>query len=177
MNRLLENTETSRRCTRCKVVKPLALDSFIKDKSRPHGLGYECRECHRQRKRERGENRTDRWSLLTKEQKEKVKARQRRYNKTPKGRAISLRNAYKKIDDCDFTVEELMAVLEGPCVHCGTTDLPRGLDRIDNTKAHTKDNVAPSCAPCNLARGDRFTFEEMQEIGLAIRSVMAKRNH
>jgi hypothetical protein len=113
---------------------------------------------------------------LTDEQKLKVNARQKRYNATPKGRAITLKNSYKKIDECDFTTEELMQLLEQPCVHCGTTDLLRGLDRIDNNRGHTKDNVAPSCAPCNFARGNRFSFDEMQLIGAVIRKIFAARD-
>lgn len=177
MNKLPENTSTARRCVLCKEVKPLNGEVFIKDKSRSFGFGYECRECHRRRKRDRGDTRTDRWSMMTTEQKEKVKARQRRYNKSPKGRAISLRKSYQRIDACDLSVEEMMEILAKPCVHCGTTNEPRGLDRIDNSLPHIKGNVAPSCAHCNIARGNRFSFDEMREIGATIRRVLARRKH
>jgi hypothetical protein len=104
-----------------------------------------------------------------------VKARQSRYAKTIKGRAIFLRKAYERIDACDLTVDEVIELISQPCVHCGTTDINRGLDRIDNNLAHIKGNVAPSCAPCNFARGDRFTFEEMKIIGKTIRQVILDR--
>lgn len=112
---------------------------------------------------------------MTPQQKEKAKSRHKRYSKTEKGRIISLLNAYKKADECDFTSDELVIFLRAPCIHCGTIDEPRGLDRIDNKKGHTKDNVAPACRYCNVARSDRFSFEEMKEIGQAIRSVLARR--
>lgn len=112
---------------------------------------------------------------MTPEQLVKAKARQLRYAQSDKGRAIYLRKAYRKIDACDMTSAEVLAVIVQPCTHCGTTDLPRGLDRIDNDKPHVKGNVAPSCAPCNFARGDRFTFEEMKRIGAVIRQVIADR--
>jgi hypothetical protein len=161
-------------CNRCNTELPATPEMFVVDKTRLDGLAYECRECHRERKKGR-DKRTDRWANLTDEQKSKVKARQRRYNATSKGRAISLKKAYERIDECDFTSDELTQFLLQPCVHCGTTDLPRGLDRIDNVRGHTKDNVAPSCAPCNFARGDRFSFEEMQLIGAVIREIFANR--
>lgn len=147
---------------------------FLRDKSRKDGLAYECRECHRERKKGR-DSRTDRWSNMTPAQREKVRARQHRYNRSLKGRAAYLRAAYAKMDDCDLSHAEVLALISQPCVHCGTTTENRGLDRIDNSKPHIKGNVAPSCAPCNFARGDRFTFEEMQQIGAAIRRVIEAR--
>lgn len=168
------NTADARQCHRCKQILPATVDFFLRDKSRPLGLAYECKECHRERKRNR-ENRSDRWQLMTDDQKIKAKERNQRYAKTDKGRAVFLRKAYQRIDACDMTTAEVLALIVQPCVHCGTTELPRGLDRIDNTKPHVKSNVAPSCAPCNFARGDRFTFEEMQRIGAVIRQVIKDR--
>jgi hypothetical protein len=112
---------------------------------------------------------------MTVEQKQKKKTLAKAYGRTLRGRAIFLRKAYQRIDACDLTTEEVMALIEQPCVHCGTLSLNRGLDRIDNDFPHVKGNVSPSCAPCNFARGDRFTFAEMQEIGAVIRAVLAKR--
>jgi hypothetical protein len=83
--------------------------------------------------------------------------------------------AYKRIDACDLTQKELIAMIEQPCIHCGTTSSPRGLDRIDNRLPHIKGNVAPACAPCNFARGDRLTFAEMRLVGEVIRKIMADR--
>ncbi len=168
------NTTTTRQCHRCGEVLPANADFFMRDKSRPLGLAYECRECHRERKRGR-DDRSDRWSKMTDEQRAKAKARNQRYAKTDKGRAVFLRKAYERIDACDMTTAEILAMIVQPCVHCGTTDMPRGLDRIDNSQPHIKGNVAPSCAPCNFARGDRFTFAEMQIIGQVIRKVIKDR--
>ncbi len=161
-------------CNRCNGEFPATLEHFIKDATRPSGLSYECRPCHRERKRGR-ENRTDRWANQTPEQREKAKARQLRYGRTDKGRAVFLRKAYERVDACDLSTSEVLDLITKPCVHCGTTDSPRGLDRIDNALPHIKGNVAPSCAPCNFARGDRFTFEEMRVIGKVIRQIMQDR--
>lgn len=166
--------QKTRRCNRCKQTMPATEDVFVKDKSRPLGLAYECIQCHRDRKRGR-DNRSDRWANMTNEQREKAKARNKRYSQTDKGRAVFLRKAYQRIDACDLTTAEVLEMISMPCVHCGTTDLPIGLDRIDNSKPHIKGNVAPSCAPCNFARGDRFTFDEMQIIGKVIRQIFKDR--
>ena len=62
------------------------------------------------------------------------------------------------------------------CIYCGDTENV-GLDRIDNTKGHTEDNVVPCCYECNVARGDNFTHEEMFEIGKAIRLIKELRKY
>ncbi len=161
-------------CNRCNMELPATPEVFLRDSSRSDGLAYECRSCHRERKKGR-ENRTDRWSMATPEQRQKIRARQQRYARTLKGRAVFLRKAYERVDACDMTTDEIADIIAQPCIHCGTTVEPRGLDRIDNALPHIKANVAPSCAPCNFARGDRFTFAEMQVIGATIRKVLMDR--
>lgn len=172
--RLVSTKEGFRYCNRCEQLLPANPDVFLRDASRPLGLAYECRLCHSDRKRGR-DNRTDRWHLHTPEQREKCVSRQRRYAKTDKGRAVFLRSAYKKIDACDLSTAEVLALISQPCVYCGTMTSPRGLDRIDNNLPHIRGNVRPACAPCNFCRGDRFTAEEMDVIGAAIRQVMDAR--
>lgn len=174
MNKHPHNTVDHRKCTRCKNIFAATAEFFIKDKSRPGGIAYECKECHRKRKAGR-DNRNDRWGLMTDEQRNSAKIRNRRYGRTDKGRACSLRNTYNQIDKCDLTTAEVFALIVQPCLHCGTTETPRGLDRIDNNLPHIKGNVVPSCAPCNFARGDRFSFEEMKEIGAVIRKIIKDR--
>lgn len=174
MHKNPENSDKQRQCHRCKSLYPATPEHFLRDKTRPLGIAYECRGCHRLRKAGR-DNRADRWANHTPEQRQKAIARRRKYGRTDKGRAVFLRKAYERIDACDMTTAEVYELIRQPCVHCGTTELPRGLDRIDNSRAHTKDNVAPACAPCNFARGDRFTFEEMKLIGAVIRKIISDR--
>ena len=58
------------------------------------------------------------------------------------------------------------------CIYCGETDWRKlGLDRINNSKPHTEDNVVPCCRRCNIIRGNRFTVDEMKEIGAVIRRI------
>lgn len=112
---------------------------------------------------------------MTPDQRAKKTALARRYAKTTKGRAIFLRKAYQRVDECDLTTEEVEQIIDKACHYCGTTSLPRGLDRIDNSRGHIKGNVLPACAPCNFARGDRFTVDEMMRIGVIIADIFKAR--
>lgn len=174
MNINKNNSSDSRQCNGCRQNLPATTEFFVKDKSRPLGIAYECRKCHSQRRLGR-DTRTDRWANHTPKQRQAAIDRNKRYAQTDKGRAVFLRSAYKQIDACDLTSKEVLALITQPCVHCGTTTERIGLDRIDNALPHIKGNVAPSCAYCNFARGDRFTFDEMQLIGKVIRQVLANR--
>lgn len=80
---------------------------------------------------------------------------------SPRGRAFTLINRYNYIDkkynretpdmDVNWIIEN---ILNSKCYYCGCTDYERklGMDRIDNTKGHIKDNVVPCCADCNNKR-------------------------
>lgn len=63
-------------------------------------------------------------------------------------------------------------ILDKECIYCGETDWRKlGCDRINNTKPHTKDNVVPCCQRCNKLRSNKFTVDEMKEIGAVIRRI------
>jgi len=99
----------------------------------------------------------------------------REYQTSSRGRAAILRNTYRSKDACDFTVDEMEMAINQPCFYCGTTEYRRGLDRLDNSKGHVKDNVVTSCTLCNVVRGVRFTPEEMKLIGAVINKIRAAR--
>lgn len=63
-------------------------------------------------------------------------------------------------------------ILPSGCIYCGETDWHKlGCDRIDNTKPHTKDNVVCCCKRCNTLRSNKFTVDEMKEIGAVIKRI------
>lgn len=77
---------------------------------------------------------------------------------------------------CDIDNKWLQdTITNGKCFYCGDTRR-LGLDRIDNTKGHTKDNVVVCCYDCNVARANNFTHKEMQLLGETIKKIKDKRN-
>jgi hypothetical protein len=55
---------------------------------------------------------------------------------------------------CDLTRENVETLIAHGCSYCGETLLRMTLDRIDNAKGHTLENVVPACIRCNYARRD-----------------------
>ena len=166
---------THRTCFRCDRSLAATPENFHREKSRPLGLAYECKDCHRARKKGR-DRRKERWGTLTAEQKELRRQRMLRWSRTQRGRATHLRKAYQRIDACDLTAAEILDYITQPCVYCGTTTENRGLDRIDNRRPHIKGNVQTACTDCNIMRGDRFTVAEMMLIGKTVAQIRLARD-
>lgn len=73
--------------------------------------------------------------------------------------------------DRDFAED----LIRSGCHYCGDTQGRMTLDRIDNTKAHNRENVVASCLRCNYMRGSMPykawlhlvpTVREAHELGL-----------
>jgi hypothetical protein len=58
------------------------------------------------------------------------------------------KRGYKNDLDKTF-IESLIGM---GCSYCGDDKIRITLDRIDNSKGHTKDNVVPACIRCNYVR-------------------------
>lgn len=64
-----------------------------------------------------------------------------------------------------LTVEDLRELrVDKSCYYCLSPlhPLSGGLDRIDNAKGYTRDNVLPCCSMCNDARGHLLTVAEFK---------------
>jgi hypothetical protein len=76
----------------------------------------------------------------------------------------------------DLTEEQFKGLTQQNCYYCGAKPnqscfsthnwlngeyIYNGLDRIDNTKGYTIDNVVPCCRQCNQAKSI-FTLQEFQ---------------
>lgn len=145
-------------CRTCKVEKPRTPEFFNRRSTASvDGMDNQCRDCHR--------------------------IRMKKVNRTyyAVNREAQLIRTYSAADkaagrDCDLTPAWLKEhVTDKPCFYCDTIDAPRGADRIDNDKGHTKSNVVPCCKLCNKTRNDHFTVEEMQQLGAVIKSIRAAR--
>ncbi|MGH9940884.1 MAG: hypothetical protein ACRD9R_00815 [Pyrinomonadaceae bacterium] len=53
---------------------------------------------------------------------------------------------------CNLTREQAESLIAYGCQYCGETNLRMTLDRIDNNKGHSFDNVVPAYIRCNYAR-------------------------
>jgi len=174
MNKLKENTDTYRKCIKCDIIKPLT--DFYKDKNRPLGFMYRCKECDKLRVDKRIWK--ERCLNMTDIQKENIKRASKKYRQTEQGKSISTLKAYQASDkkkglNTDLTKYDILSIRGIPCTYCGFPST--GLDRINNKLGHTKKNTVPCCKECNVARMDNFTHEEMFEIGKVIAEIKKKR--
>ena len=78
--------------------------------------------------------------------------RYRKYDAGRKGREFSI------------TQEQFEALTTNPvgCYLCGTTASQLSLDRVNNLRGYTIDNVAACCWPCNASKG-ASTLEEWKK--------------
>ena len=70
--------------------------------------------------------------------------------------------------ECDFHARELLKLFQSePCTYCGDKELKnKTLDRIDNHRGHTKDNVLVACIHCNTERNDKVSVQRFRAFNL-----------
>lgn len=134
-------------CSICKEQKPI--NEFVK--SSKH-FDYRCKRC--------------------------AAYRADRYRKTTRGTYKAAKTiARRRKMSWKIRFAEYASLRNRPCHYCGFR-LPRtglGLDRIDNSKGYSADNVLPCCTECNLVRGSNFTVDEMMILGKAVRIIKNSR--
>lgn len=90
---------------------------------------------------------------------------------------IYQRNAKKRGIEYSLTEKQFKKITQQPCYYCGAkpnniTNQPHcngvytynGLDRIDNAKGYSINNVVPCCRQCNFAKGKLILQEFKQWI-------------
>ena len=57
--------------------------------------------------------------------------------------------------ECNMTFLDFKETIQKHCFYCNVYPLEAniGLDRIDSFKGYLKDNIIPSCSPCNMLKG------------------------
>lgn len=85
-------------------------------------------------------------------------------------------NTYGFEDKVDFDGQWIVDnIYSKGCIYCGETDWRKlGCDRKNNSKPHTKDNIVPCCKRCNTIKSNKFTVDEMKEIGAVLRRIENK---
>lgn len=95
---------------------------------------------------------------------EKVRAYKRVDGRKPSRRLSQCRARAKALGyDFDIDLESYKKILSSPCHYCGSDISNNGgtnLDRIDNSKGYTLDNVLPACWVCNKTRADVWSVAE-----------------
>lgn len=89
-----------------------------------------------------------------------------------KHRDLAVYRRYKVLKDSarrkgglefDITLSEYEKLVEPhSCYYCKgpLNKTGHNLDRLDNTRGYTKDNVVPCCSKCNTLKGERFQPEQ-----------------
>lgn len=140
-------------CSTCGELKEP--DAFYKSKRRD-GMAYSCKVCHR--KAVRGYRKIPDSYAFWYRRLEKLK-----------------RNARKRGLEFNLTVEDYKFIKSGEtCYYCqAETDIIT-LDRKDNFKGYTTDNIVGCCYYCNKLKSNLFNEEEMKIIGRAVRMKHAR---
>lgn len=146
---------TERKCTRCKIVKPLAT-GFYRDNGRPvlNGHEYRCKECAREVRR-----------LST---------------RTPHGQFVMAKQISKRTGrEFTLTEDEYRQLRNKPCRYCfhNLTETGLGMDRLDNSRGYVLGNVVPCCEVCNSIKSNIFTEAEMCQLGIVVFEIRRKRLH
>lgn len=167
----MENTKICSKCGR-----ELPLTEYYKSKWNKDGFQNYCKECCKQHNKQfRIDNPTymkDYNKQYSINNTEYEIERRKRYYGTINGYCHRLLHNYivadKKqgriVDELPsnyVTLEFLTKAIQQACFYnCGETDWHNmGIDRLDNSKPHTIDNVVPCCTKCNRERGT-IPFEE-----------------
>lgn len=110
-----------------------------------------CRKCSSKKNTENIKNNPER--------KKKSKEYLRNYYKENKylGKVKSYRTVDKKKELCSITINEFRELisLTPYCFYCSNNELSQlGLDRKDNLRGHSTDNVVVCCEKCNMILSD-----------------------
>jgi hypothetical protein len=73
----------------------------------------------------------------------------------------------------NLTIEFIKRQFSLPCSYCGTNSVQKSLDRIDNSKGHTTDNVVACCIRCNYIRRD-IPYEAWLVISKSVKECVEK---
>lgn len=98
----------------------------------------------------------------------------RGYRRFPSRWSNSRRDALRANHVWEITLEEHKKLIAQGCHYCGKNlegNTGANLDRIDNNKGYTPDNVLPCCGECNRIRSNKYTVAQMRVIGNALKKL------
>ena len=167
-----------KKCCRCK---------FIKDESQFYAcpgvydsLRPECRECTKLKRKYHyyryQEEEIQTSSAYNKKHPVQTKAIKARYDKSPKCR-YSIYKSNAKIGGRAFklTFEQFMQFWQKPCHYCSSSIETIGLDRIDNNKGYSLDNVTPCCETCNKMKCKLMVSEFVEHCEKVVKNLITNK--
>lgn len=133
----------------CKCGEQKTEDDFYVDRQKPRGHVAQCKTCYAA---------TAKNVLAFK----------------PYHREQSLRSGAKRRSlPYELTREQFMSFWQAPCFYCGDAIRTVGLDRIDNAKGYTMDNVVSCCQICNSMKSSMSVQEFLDHCSRVARKVDA----
>lgn len=135
-------TEKGRSCTECKVWK--SKEAFHSNRGHPYNINPTCKECRKPRSKRD-------YHKQTREQKLFDRAKSRA---TRKGQEFNIVLG-------DIYIQDVCPVLNMPYIKTG--QYVPSLDRIDNNKGYTKENIIVMSSRANRMKGD-FNIEELNKL-------------
>lgn len=98
-----------------------------------------------------------------------------KYQKTARGRyAFSTNRAKRQNKEFSISFNDYEHLMDKPCYYCNTSlngEYGVGLDRIDNSKGYSLENVLPCCGNCNKIKGANITVNEMLVIAKLLKEM------
>lgn len=141
-----------------------------------YSRGASCKSCCREQSRANAKANYQRYKDYWKTPAHK--AAKASYMRTTKGRFKMLReNAKKGEHALELTFEQFADILAFPCAYCGHPLPETGscIDRRDSAGDYTVTNSVACCHECNVAKSNKWTYEEFLEVGAAIGRVKSGR--
>jgi len=80
--------------------------------------------------------------------------------------------AINKNREFDLDMYDLSLILASACDYCGNE--VSGIDRKDNSRGYTRDNVTSCCRRCNSVKGANLDYIEMKELGYELQEMEAE---
>jgi hypothetical protein len=161
-----------KRCIKCGAEK--ATNAFNRNCRTRDGLEYRCKACRAAYYRQPEVCARTRAKAIKRRQLNGGKA----FSYRPEHRytfAKSRAKKYGRVFDIERAVYDRL--IQNPCTYCGGVlgMAGVGLDRADNARGYTLDNVRPCCGECNRIKSNVFTYEEMRVIGSVIADIKRAR--
>jgi hypothetical protein len=172
LNHYCQKPTGNKRCSNCRKLLPKT--EFHKNKARYDGLTNYCKSCASNQSKElyKGSRR--------------LKIQYNAMSKRALRQVTPFHITFEEFSDWDDSLGDVTSRI---CPYCGLTEEEskafqrlRGksrlcgftVDRTDNTRGYSIENIQRICFLCNMIKGLWFTNEEMKEIGQLTQKIQKK---